>query len=202
VFGRAPSDDVQALLDRAGIHLHTATQAEQHEDGSLLLHPSGVRLQRTPVVALPTLEGPRIDGLPRDEHGFIPVDDFGRVAQLEDVYAAGDATTCAVKQGGLAAQQADAVADHIAFTAGADIDPKPFRPVLRGTLLTGTEDHHLRSTERGAGVASELLMWWPPGKVAGAHLAPYLAGEFGRTLIDLPPYATSLSVTAPVGRTP
>ena len=54
-----------------------------------------------------------------------------------DVWAAGDAIAFPIKQGGLAAQQADAAAEAIAAEAGADIAPQPFRPVLRGVLLTG-----------------------------------------------------------------
>ena len=42
-----------------------------------------------------------------------------------------------IEQGGLAAQQADAVAEAIAASAGAEIDPQPFPPVQRGLLLTG-----------------------------------------------------------------
>ena len=56
---------------------------------------------------------------------------------MDGVFAAGDATTFPIKQGGLAAQQADAVAEMVACAAGADIRPQPFRPILRGTLLTG-----------------------------------------------------------------
>ena len=62
------------------------------------------------------------------------VDLHGRVRGLEDVYAAGDATTCPIKQGGVAAQQADAAAEAIAARLGRDLDPRPFRPVLRGLL--------------------------------------------------------------------
>ena len=42
-----------------------------------------------------------------------------------------------IKQGGLASQQADAAAAHIARRAGADIEAAPFQPVLRAILLTG-----------------------------------------------------------------
>ena len=54
-----------------------------------------------------------------------------------NVWAAGDAIAFPIKQGGLAAQQAGAAAESIAAEAGADIEPQPFRPVLRGVLLTG-----------------------------------------------------------------
>jgi hypothetical protein len=48
-----------------------------------------------------------------------------------------------VKQGGIATQQADAVAKSIAALAGAPVTPEPLRPVLRGLLLTGnTPGYH------------------------------------------------------------
>ena len=62
-----------------------------------------------------------------------------RSAGCEAVYAAGDATDFPIKQGGLATQQADAVASAIAARPGAPVTPQPFEPVLRGMLLT--EDH-------------------------------------------------------------
>jgi sulfide:quinone oxidoreductase len=101
------------------------------------------------------------------------------------VFAAGDATAFPVKQGGLAAQQADAVAEAIAASAGADIDPRPFRPVLRGVLLTGGSARYLRSDISGdAGddstVAAQAL-WWPPNKLCGRYLAPYLSSQIGAT---------------------
>ena len=45
-------------------------------------------------------------------------------------------------------QQADAAAAHIAHRLGAAIDAEPFRPVLRGKLLTGEESLHLRGRRR------------------------------------------------------
>ncbi len=198
LFGLAAAADVRRLLGRAGIHLHTGVRARQRQDGALLLEPTDQVLDRTRVVALPELKGPGLPGLPSDEHGFVPVDDFGRVRGVDGVYAAGDMTARPVKQGGLAAQQADAIAEMLAHEAGADIEPTPYRPVLRGTLLTGAEDHHLRDTEHGVGVATSELMWWPPGKVAGAYLAPYLAGEVGERLMDLPPHRASRPIDLPL----
>ena len=84
-----------------------------------------------------------------DRDGFIHTDPHGRLAGLDGVYAAGDATAFPIKQGGLAAQQADAVAEAIAASVGADIDPQPFRPVLRGVLLTGGAARYLRADISG-----------------------------------------------------
>jgi sulfide:quinone oxidoreductase len=95
------------------------------------------------------------------------------------VWAAGDATAFPIKQGGLAAQQADAAAQSIAAAAGVAIEPEPFHPVLRGVLLTGRGEHWIRRDVGGGageGEAKRHALWWPPTKVAGRYLAPYLAG--------------------------
>jgi sulfide:quinone oxidoreductase len=178
VFGRRASQSVRALLDERGIELYTDTYAKAFDDGRLLVHP-GNPVAADRVVALPRLEGPRIAGLPCDADGFIPVDRHGRVSGTESVWAAGDATTFAVKQGGLATQQADVVAAAIAARAGADVATTEFDPVLRGVLLTGATPVFMRSELRpGKGDTSEVEsepLWWPPGKVAGMHLSHYLA---------------------------
>ena len=50
-----------------------------------------------------------------------------------------------IKQGGIAAQQADVAAEHVAATLGAKVEPTAFRPVLRGELLTGEDSIKLLS---------------------------------------------------------
>ena len=91
------------------------------------------------------------------------------------MWAAGDATSFPVKQGGLAAQQADAVAESIAARAGAPVRPQPFRPVLRGVLLTGRGKAWLRGPhDDDPGAAERRALFWPPTKIAGRYLSPYL----------------------------
>ena len=90
------------------------------------------------IISLPLVRGPHIPGVPATGlFGLIPVDPYGRVDGLPDVYAIGDATDFPLKQGGIACQQADAVAANIAARHGADVAPTRFEPVLRATLLTG-----------------------------------------------------------------
>jgi sulfide:quinone oxidoreductase len=142
------------------------------------------------VVSVPRLVGPRLRGIPSGRDGFIHTDAHGRVAGLDAVFAAGDATAFPIKQGGLAAQQADAVAEAIAASVGADVDPQPFRPVLRGVLLTGDSARFLRADISGeAGddstVAVEAL-WWPPNKLCGRYLAPYLSSQVGAAADVMP----------------
>jgi sulfide:quinone oxidoreductase len=147
----------------------------------VILHPHGKVIEADRIVALPVAVSIHIDGLPRDPDGFLPVDAHGRVRDTEDVYAAGDGTWFPLKQGGLACQQADAAAEMIAVHAGADLEPAPFKPVLRGELLTGGEPLFIRNDISGAvgdrSKSSGHILWWPPGKVAGAYLSPYLAAR-------------------------
>ena len=58
----------------------------------------------------PAPRGPRLPGLPADADGFVPVDPHARVRGIERVWAVGDMTNWPLKQGGLAAQQADVAA--------------------------------------------------------------------------------------------
>ena len=178
LFGTAPSETVSGLLEEAGIELHASRYPARFEDGELSLVPDE-KLAADCVVSLPSLVGPELSGLPADADGFIPVDLHGLVRGEQDVYAAGDATTSPIKQGGVATQQADAAAEAIAARVGADVDPQPFRPVLRGLLLTGSTPRYMRAEVSGGRGEdwhiSDHALWWPPSKIAGKRLAPYLA---------------------------
>ena len=118
LFGPMASDALARLLDRAGIAFEGETVAEAVVGGALLTR-DGRMIAADAVIALARLQGPRLPGLPADDEGFIPVDPHGRVTGVRDVFAAGDATAGRIKQGGLAAQQADAAAEVIASEAGA-----------------------------------------------------------------------------------
>jgi sulfide:quinone oxidoreductase len=172
LFGIRASAAVTELLRSARIGLHRGVGTDVRRGGHV-----GIGLDRTlevdRVVALAHLEGPRLAGLPADAHGFIPVDEHGRVPGVHAVYAAGDATDRPIKHGGLACQQADAVAAHVAGVAGAPVDALPYRPVLRGRLLTGPRERFPRRAE-DARVDTGRALWWPPARVSGRYLAPYV----------------------------
>jgi sulfide:quinone oxidoreductase len=119
---------------------------------------------------VPRLEGPHLPGLPADAQGFLLTDNHGRVRGLRDVYAAGDVTAFPLKQGGIACQQADAAAAHIAAQAGAGNALEPFVPDLKGLLLTGQE---ARFMERGARPAP-VRRFAGLTKIAGRELTAYL----------------------------
>jgi sulfide:quinone oxidoreductase len=177
VFGATASSAVAEVLRGRGIDFFPNSTVREIGEGGISLSPGDRSLGPAEVVALPVMEGPAIDGLPAGEGGFIPIDDHARVKGAEDVYAAGDGTTFPIKQGGLATQQADAAAEDIAHRLGASVEPEPFRPVLRGKLLTGDESLQLRSDVAGGGgegEASPDTLWWPPHKISARYLAPFL----------------------------
>ena len=178
LFGAAASEAVGELLDDSSIALHTQSSAAEFADGSLRLlldEPLPADL----VVALPRIFGQRIDGIAQTVDCFVATDVHGRVEGADRVYAAGDITAFPVKQGGLATQQADAAAESIAALAGADLTPQPFEPVLRGLLLTGSHPRYLRrdlaAGDEETAWVSETPIWWPPTKLVGRRLSPFLA---------------------------
>jgi len=194
LFGPAGSRAIGEMLKAAGVRLLTSSRPALVRNGALVLAGGGeVHVDR--VVTLPQLAGPRLQGLPHDHNGFVPVDSRGRVSGLEGVYAAGDVTAFPLKQGGLAAQQADAVAEVIAAELGIPITPQPFKPVLRGLLMTDGAPLYLRAEPqrlaREATVATDAKpvgrsssaaswaagrpLWWPEAKIAARYLGPFLA---------------------------
>jgi sulfide:quinone oxidoreductase len=197
VFGYEASAALRQLLDERGIEFRGGSFPLAFEEGELATAVGG-RLAADRVIALPRLRGVAIEGLPHDRDGFLAVDRHGRVLGAPGVYAAGDITSFSVKQGGLASQQADAVAEAIAASAGAPIRPRPFQPILRGLLLTGGIPAYLRAPllAEGAGDARVAVepLWWPPAKIAARRLSPFLA-----SLAMHPSVANAIPVELEVG---
>lgn len=179
VFGPTVSDAVKAELDEAGVRLHAGQKMSltQAKPVRVRLKPSGESFGADLVVAVPDLAPHTLHGLPVDARGFLPVDAHGRVSGALDVYAAGDCAAFPIKHGGLAAQQADSAALHVAARAGAPVTPETTHVVLRARLITGHDDLWLRRDLLRPGDLGEVSrhsLWWPPGKVAGRWLSPYL----------------------------
>jgi sulfide:quinone oxidoreductase len=184
LFGTRATAAVRHDLEEAGVEAETGVYVAEdpQQPGRLILHPGERVLEAERVVALPRAVGPGLPGLPANSRGFILTDPNGRVPHVEAVWAAGDAIAFPVKQGGLASQQADAAAESIAAYAGADLEPLPFRPVLRGMMLTGRGKEWMRHEATGGageGEAVRRALWWPPTKIAGRYLSPYLATRRG-----------------------
>lgn len=176
-FGATVAREVQDVLDaeqvvlRTGVHPDVVTAAA--------LRAAGQWIGADRIISLPLLAGPRLSGLPCDEKGFIVTGPLGRVLEAPDVYVAGDAAAgTALKQGGLAAQQADRVVGDIARRCGVRPGAPDEGLILRGVLDTRHGPRFMRamlSDVEGSSIFSAEPLWWPPTKVSSKWLAPYLA---------------------------
>jgi sulfide:quinone oxidoreductase len=199
VFGRTASDAVGSLLAARGITIRTGVRVKEAANGELVLSPGDERMKIGQMISLPVLEGPNLTGVPADEEGFIPIDDHARVRGADDIYAAGDGTNFPIKHGGIGTEEADAAAEHIAASFGAEIVPQPFRPLIRGKLLTGDASLHLQHDVAGGGgegTASPDYLWWPPQKVAGRYLSAFLGHKTADEL-EPPPHSIDVEVALP-----
>jgi sulfide:quinone oxidoreductase len=181
LFGPGASEFAAELLSRLGVEIVTAATPVAAHSGVLEL-ADGRRLPAERVVALPRVLGRRIEGMPRDDEDFIPIDEHGRIVGLARVYAAGDVANFPFKHGGLAAQQADAAAEAMLAELGMPIVAHPFEPVIQGVLFTDREPAYLQAPLDDVQAPSEPRfpsLWWPPSKIAGRHLSPYLALHAG-----------------------
>jgi sulfide:quinone oxidoreductase len=174
-FGPGAQPAIRALLQRHGVQVDTETSVPSHADTDELAHT---------VIALPYIHGPGIVGLPMDREGFIRVGAEMDVVGLPRVWAAGDATNLVIKQGGLAAQQADVAASAIARASGAEPPPAAYHPVLRAKLTppgTDADELYLRRALDGVddGRAADHPLWQPPSVVCAWRLARWLAYRDG-----------------------
>ncbi len=178
IFGSTASSAIAERLRAARIDTIASAYAEVPNTGEVVINPGDRRLHVKRVIALPELYGPAVRGIPLGEHGFIRVDAYGRVRDVEHVYAAGDAIDFPIKHGGVGSQQADVAARSIAAAAGADVKPEPFNPVIHGMLLTDDKPLYLTAKLTGGhGFSSQITdvpTWTPPSKIVAKYLAPYL----------------------------
>jgi sulfide:quinone oxidoreductase len=170
IVGTDGAHALRELLRSARVGVETSAVVTSFESGRVQLGDGG-SIRSDHAVALPALEVPTIQGLPQRWRGFMPTDTRMHVAGLDRVWAAGDVTWFPIKQGGLAAQQAEVAAKAIAAAAGARVPAASFRPQLRAALLTGAVPLLLESSDLDLGA------WWPPAKAAGHYLGPYLAAK-------------------------
>jgi sulfide:quinone oxidoreductase len=146
-FGTGVSTSLRRLLEERDITLVTGREITAIEAG--IVRIAGRQpLAADVTVAVPVIRARTLAGVPADGAGFISVDAYCRVTHSVDIFAAGDCTNHPLKQGGIAAQQADTAASGIAALAGAPVSAEAFRPELHAILLTGGTP--LRLDETGA----------------------------------------------------
>ena len=131
----------------------------------------GARLTCDRVVHLPLLSGPNCPGVPCDANGFVLVDDAFRVRDDDDVFAVGDATAGPYKQGGLAAQQADVVAEQIAWQRERSTPRARTVPSCAASCGPPTAPATCAPSRPGNATSAEVsdeCLWWPRQQGRGA----------------------------------
>lgn len=182
MFGAVGSGAVTRELEAAGVRFcGNAIAAVRGDDRVVVdLWPSRQEFAVDRVVALPRACGPALPGLPADIEGFLVTDEHCRVTDVPGVWAAGDVTDRRPMTGGLAALQADCVAQGIAGLAAAPVPRGWYTPILRAQLRTGRASLWLQrdiSDPLDHGAASREPLWSPRGKIAARRLGALLAGH-------------------------
>jgi sulfide:quinone oxidoreductase len=181
VLGAEASELVAGVLDERGVRfVGGAVATGVGRDGSLArrFEPP---IEADRVVACPQLRARRISGVPADRWGFVPTNALGVVDGMVGVYAAGDITTFPIKQGSLAAQQANRIASAIAASLGLTVGEPPAGRVVELMLVGGQRPLRLRveldDLGQSAATAlepaeSEVEASW--SKVFGRYLTSFL----------------------------
>jgi sulfide:quinone oxidoreductase len=176
IFGRRVTRVISALLFERRIEVITGARPVEFEAGRLRI-AGGEDVEADAVLTLPRMEGRRIGGIPCDDDGFVAVDEYGRVAGLERVYAAGDVSSHPFKQGAFATQQADTVAEAVAAAAGSGVEPRPFDAIMRAVLWTGQGPRYLcgrkgDGDDGSSGPSARHLELLHNGRVTARYLTP------------------------------
>lgn len=171
VFGETATPRVAAFLERHDVRVELGVPVTPGA-------PDACDLADT-VISLPMLHGPRIPGLPFVGDGFIPTTPGQHVRGCANVFAAGDVTAGRVKQGGLAAHQAEQAATSMVRQAGVEVPDHVEPATLRGKLVAGGETLYLRRVLDGdaAGAASDEPLWQPEAAMVAWRLSRWLAAR-------------------------
>ena len=182
---RWPAKPLAKLLADRRIEVVTSAYCEVPRSGVVVVHPGGRTVAADRIVAFPQLVGPEVSGLPSDGGGFIPVDAYARVRDVDRVSAAGDGTDYPVKQGGVAAQLADTAAQSIAV---------PRRRPSRGASVR-TDRRGCAHDGRDRALPAGDARW--PRRRRGSPSSPSSRTEPGR---PRSPPGTSVRISADASR--
>ncbi|HEX5619623.1 MAG TPA: FAD-dependent oxidoreductase [Solirubrobacteraceae bacterium] len=177
ILGGRAAAALQETLGAHGLHVLTSACVRSVATPELGLTAHTERVAADRVIAAPRLDGPRIDGLPCDRHGFLATDVYGRVPHADAIFAAGGCTSFPVKHPSIAAQQAGAAAASIAADAGAQVAPHPFTPVLRCILPSRLRWYVEAPLTGGLGDATRISahpLWSRQLRFDAPYLAPHL----------------------------
>jgi sulfide:quinone oxidoreductase len=165
ILGSRAIELVSNELEQAGVDVVSAERAdvEPGHAATVVVRPSGLRLEVDRLLALPTLRGRGVPGVPVDDEGFVDIDAHCRVCGLNSVWAAGDGTAFPLNSAGFAAEQAHVAAQEIAARAGAAVEPRPFDPTDRADLAGLPSRSYLKTllAEGDEGQTTDLPLGLP-----------------------------------------
>ena len=165
-------------LDELGIQVVTSAYVADAPDGQLVVEPGARRLEADRVVALPRAAGPALPGVLNDAHGFIRCDRTARSTTPPPCGRRATRSRSPSSRAGWPRSRPTRSPRRSPRAPAPTCDPQPFRPVLRGVLLTGRGQAWMRNVVAGGdgeGEAQRRALFWPPTKIAGRYLSPYLA---------------------------
>jgi selenide,water dikinase len=155
---------LERVLRRVGVDVRPGMAVDEIERGPVVI--SGSTIQEFDTVLLATAPTPHAwlsaTGLPRDERGFVLVDDTLRSTGHQDVFAAGDCATLASyalpRSGVYALRQGEALAASFRRIAKGE-PPQPYQPQPRALALVSCGRRYALA-QRGAWSAQGRWVWW------------------------------------------
>lgn len=106
IFDKTARAAIRRLLDESGLTLHASAYGTPGHSGWLDITPGDRRISVDRIVTLPRLVGPHLRGIACDHDASSPPTLTAASLGLDGAFAARDATSFPVKQGGLAARGA------------------------------------------------------------------------------------------------
>lgn len=165
---RRLADYSERQLRRRGVEVYLNTRMEACEGGTVVLSDRRVPPFRSGTIVWTAGQRPSplpaAAGLQVDERGRVPVDEYLRVGDLDDVWAVGDAAAVPDPDGGLcpataqhALRQGTTAGTNIAARLGAG-SARPFRYRSRG--LAVTLGKHRGTAQIRRFVFTGPVAWW------------------------------------------
>ena len=201
IFGASASAAVARLLDERGVSVHTSSIGVPGLPGWLEIRPGDRRLAVDRIVTVPRLAGPRLRGIPCGRDGFIHTDPHGRLAwagrRVRGRRRDGlpDQAWRPGRPAGRRGRRGDRGLGRRRHRATA----VPARPA-RGPADRRRAPRYLRADISGCAgddsTISSQPLWWPPNKLSGRYLAPYLSRQIGEAADVMPQQEDGIPVAA------
>ena len=190
VFGTQPSRTAAQWLRASGVEFIGAARADVRP-GVVLLEPGQRSVPTDGVVALPLVRGTRLEGVPADEFGFIPVDRHGRVRGLEASMPQVTPPTSRSSRADSPPSRPTPSRPHIAAHVWAPRSRPPRSAPCSAACSSPAATQAscapaISPTPTRAPRLSSPL-WWPPTKIAGRYLRPTSSGGDASEAFGPPP---------------